>query len=135
MAGIADRIAGKWRIVETATWDNQHLDLCRPALIEIDAQGHGDMAFGDLEAVLDRGFTPNGIDFEWNGADEGDQFSDDGWADLREDAPSKARSPITTVTRPPSSLLLGLVFQQPANSATELPARGSLRRGRGSIGY
>jgi hypothetical protein len=38
-----------------------------------------------LEASLDCGFTPNGIDFEWNGADEGDQVSGDGWADLRDD--------------------------------------------------
>lgn len=85
MAGIADRIAGKWRIVETAAWDQQHLDLCGPAFLEIDPQGRGEMAFGALDAVLDCSFTPNGIDFEWNGADEGDQVSGNGWADLRED--------------------------------------------------
>ena len=28
MADIAARIAGKWRIIETAIWDKQHLDLC-----------------------------------------------------------------------------------------------------------
>lgn len=52
MTDIADRIAGKWRIVETAAWDKEHLDLCGPAFIEIDAQGRGDMTFGALEASL-----------------------------------------------------------------------------------
>jgi hypothetical protein len=85
MAGIADRIAGKWRIVETAAWDQQHLDLCGPAFIEINRRGQCEMAFGALDAAVDGGFTPTGIDFEWNGADEGDQVSGNGWADLRED--------------------------------------------------
>lgn len=43
------------------------------------------MAFGALEASLDCGFTPGGIDCDWNGADEGDQVCGEGWADLRED--------------------------------------------------
>ncbi len=85
MADIANRIAGKWRIIETAAWDKGHLDLCGPAFIEIDAQGQGSMAFGALEASLDCGFTTGGIDFEWNGADEGDQVAGEGWADLRDD--------------------------------------------------
>jgi hypothetical protein len=33
MADMAERVAGKWRIVETAIWDKQHLDLCGPAFI------------------------------------------------------------------------------------------------------
>ena len=53
-------------------------------LIVVDANGHGEMAFGALEASLDCGFTPNGINFEWNGADEGDQVCGEGWADLRD---------------------------------------------------
>lgn len=85
MPDIADRVVGKWRIVETAAWDKQNLDLCGAAFIEIDPKGRGDMAFGALEAALDCDFTPSGIDFEWNGADEGDQVSGDGWADLRDD--------------------------------------------------
>jgi len=85
MADLVKRVTGKWRIVETAAWDKQHLDLCGPAFIEIDAQGHGEMAFGALEASIDCGFTPDGIVFEWNGADEGDQVRGDGWADLRND--------------------------------------------------
>lgn len=85
MANIAARIAGNWRIVETAVWDKQHLDLCWPVFIEIDAKGQGVKAFGALDASLDCDFTPSGIAFEWSGADEGDQVSGDGWADWRGD--------------------------------------------------
>ena len=73
MAKDLDRQIGKWRIIETSAWDRAHLDLVGPAYIAVDANGHGEMAFGALEASLDCGFTPGGIDFDWNGADEGDQ--------------------------------------------------------------
>lgn len=85
MAKDLDRRIGKWRIIETNAWDRAHLDLVGPAYIAVDANGRGEMAFGALEASLDCGFTPNGIDFEWNGADEGDQVRGEGWADLRDD--------------------------------------------------
>jgi hypothetical protein len=49
------------------------LDLCGPAFLQIDASGQGDIVFGALDASLDCGFTPARIDFEWNGADEGDR--------------------------------------------------------------
>lgn len=72
MADI-DRLVGKWRIIETSAWPREHLDLCGPAFLQVDAAGQGDMALGALDASLDCAFTPHGIDFEWNGADEGDQ--------------------------------------------------------------
>jgi hypothetical protein len=79
------RLIGKWRIIQTEAWGRQHLDLVGPAFIAIGPDGRGEMAFGALEASLDCGFTPNGIDFEWNGAEEGDQVQGEGWADLRDD--------------------------------------------------
>ena len=85
MAKDADRLVGKWRILKTSTWDQAHLDLVGSAFIAVDAEDHGEMAFGALEASLDCDFTPNGIDFDWNSADEGDQVCGDRWADLRED--------------------------------------------------
>jgi hypothetical protein len=78
-------LVGKWRIVESGTWSRDHLDLCGPAFLRIDADGTGEMEFGALTASADSGFTPSGIDFEWNGADEGDQVAGTAWADLRED--------------------------------------------------
>ena len=35
---------------------------------------------------MNGGFTSGGIDFDWNGAHEGDQVTCTGWADLREDS-------------------------------------------------
>ena len=78
-------LVGKWRITESATWPRDHLDLCGPAFLRIDVNGTGEMAFGALTASVDGGFTASGIDFEWNGADEGDQVTGTGWADLRDD--------------------------------------------------
>lgn len=85
MAISEARLVGKWRIIHTEAWDRPHLDLAGPAFITIHADGRGEMAFGALEAAVDCGFTPSGIDFEWNGADEGDQVSGEGWANLRDD--------------------------------------------------
>lgn len=76
---------GKWQIVESGTWPRDHLDLCGPAFLHIDADGAGKMAFGALSASLDGGFTPSAVDFDWNGEDEGDQVTGTGWADLRDD--------------------------------------------------
>ncbi|WP_298685850.1 hypothetical protein [uncultured Sphingomonas sp.] len=76
---------GKWQIVESGAWPRDHLDLCGPAFLRIDADGAGEMAFGALSASLDGGFTPSVVDFDWNGEDEGDQVTGTGWADLRDD--------------------------------------------------
>ena len=92
MTNTADRLAGKWRIVETSAWDRAHFDLVGPAFISVVEKGHGEMAFGALEASLDCGFTPDGIDFVWNGADEGDQVCGGGWATFAKTATSKAKS-------------------------------------------
>ena len=69
MAAKLHRLDGTWRIVETDLWDRQFLDLCGPAFIEVDAQGHGNMAFGAMQASIDCRFTSNGIAFHWNGAE------------------------------------------------------------------
>ena len=78
-------LVGKWQIVESGTWSRDHLDLCGPAFLRINADGTGEMAFGALSASIDGGFTQSGVDFHWNGADEGDQVCGTGWADLRDD--------------------------------------------------
>ena len=78
-------LVGRWRITESEAWPRDHLDLCGPAFLLNDDDGTGEMAFGALTASVDGRFTASGIDFEWNGADEGDQVSGTGWADLRDD--------------------------------------------------
>ncbi|MFC0206541.1 hypothetical protein [Novosphingobium soli] len=82
---VSATLIGKWRIVASGAWPRDHLDLCGPAFLRIDADGTGEMAFGALCASVDGGFTPSGVDFDWNGADEGDQVTETGWADLRDD--------------------------------------------------
>ena len=79
------RLQGQWRIVETELWDQAHLDLVEPAFIRIDGRGGGEMAFGVLTAALQCGYTPDGVDFTWDGADKGDQVSGDGWAERQAD--------------------------------------------------
>ena len=112
MANV-DRLAGKPQILHTEAWDRQHLDLCGPAFIAINANGRGDMAFGALEASIDCDFTQNGIDFDWDGADEGDQVSGNGWAELRNDGHLEGEisfrngDEITFIAKP-------WLFQQPA---------------------
>jgi hypothetical protein len=78
-------LQGKWRIVEAELWDRDYLDLVEPAFIVIDDRGGGEMTFGAMTAALDCGSTPNGVDFSWNGADEGDQVCGEGWAELQDD--------------------------------------------------
>jgi len=78
-------LQGKWRIVETELWDRAYLDLVEPAFIMIDHRGGGEMAYGAFTAALDCGLGQNGVHFTWDGADEGDQVSGDGWAELQDD--------------------------------------------------
>ena len=58
----------------------------RPGLPAASTLAAGEQtAFGALTASVDGGFTSSGINFEWNGADEGDQVTGTGGADLRDD--------------------------------------------------
>ena len=49
----ACKLIGKWRIVEADLWDSDYLDLVTPAQITIRNDGHGEIAFGALNASLD----------------------------------------------------------------------------------
>ena len=79
------RLKGKWRIVETALWGSDYLDLVEPAYLVLDGKGRGEFAFGALTASLECGFTPSGVDFAFDGFDEGTEISGEGWADLEPD--------------------------------------------------
>ncbi|WP_010219814.1 hypothetical protein [Sphingomonas sp. PAMC 26621] len=78
-------LAGTWLIVASGTWSGDHLGLYGPAFLRIDAHDTGEMAFGTLCVSIDGRFTPNGVDFDWNGTDEGDMVTIPGSADLRDD--------------------------------------------------
>jgi hypothetical protein len=76
------------------------------------------MAFGAPEASLDCGFTPNGIDCEWGGADEGDQVSGDGWADLREDGNLEGEISYHNGNETTFIAAHDSLFQQPTNATS-----------------
>lgn len=78
-------LTGHWRIVEAELWDRSHLDLVEPAMIMIGVDGHGEIAFGALQAAsisatAKTWCTSRGPDFE-----EMDEVSGDGHAELLDD--------------------------------------------------
>jgi transposase len=57
----------------------------RPQAITLGADGHGEIAFGALQAGLDLGYSQNLVHFTWAGFDEMDEVSGDGHAELLDD--------------------------------------------------
>jgi hypothetical protein len=78
-------LLGKWRIVEADLWDRDYLDLVEPATITIGADGHGEIAFGAMQAGLDLEYSPSMVFFTWAGFDEMDEVSGSGSAELLDD--------------------------------------------------
>ncbi|NRP73337.1 hypothetical protein ILFOPFJJ_04236 [Ensifer psoraleae] len=78
-------LIGRWRIVEADLWNRDYLDLVAPATITIGANGHGEIAFGAMQAGLDLGYSTSMVSFTWAGCDEMDEVSGDGHAELLDD--------------------------------------------------
>jgi hypothetical protein len=83
------RIVGRWRITEMDNWDQEAVDLVEPGFIEFDEDGLGGLGFiavtGELDCRdADRDGRP-GVEFSWQGSDEGDDVSGRGWAALNPD--------------------------------------------------
>ena len=86
MTGPADcRLIGRWRIVEADLWDRDHLDLVEPASMIIGSDGHGEIAFGAMQASLEFEYSQTMIFFTWAGFDEMDEVSGSGSAELGDD--------------------------------------------------
>ncbi|WP_412051274.1 hypothetical protein ACK6D9_08300 [Hoeflea sp. Naph1] len=79
-------LLGRWRIVEADLWDRSYLDLVAPAMIAIGTDGHGEIAFGALQAGLDLGYSQSLVHFTWAGFEEMDEVSGDGNAELLDDS-------------------------------------------------
>ena len=79
------QLIGCWRIVEADLWDRDYLDLVAPASITIGATGHGEIAFGAMEAGLDLEYSPTMVFFTWDGFDEMDEVNGSGTAELLDD--------------------------------------------------
>jgi hypothetical protein len=70
-------------------WTAEDLDLLGPARLTLERDGLGDMRFLAIEAGLDyrvvqRDGRP-GVEFSFDGSDEGDRISGRGWAVLEGD--------------------------------------------------
>jgi hypothetical protein len=78
-------LIGTWRIVEADLWDRDYLDLVEPASITIRADGHGEIAFGAMQASLDLEYSSSTVFFTWAGFDEMDEVSGSGSAELLDD--------------------------------------------------
>jgi hypothetical protein len=88
-------ITGRWRITEMDNWDQEAIDLVQPGCIEFGADGLGSLGFivvaGDLDCRdADRDGQP-GVEFSWQGSDEGDDASGRGWAALNPDGTLEGR--------------------------------------------
>ena len=83
------KVVGRWRITEMDNWDQEAVDLVEPVLIEFDEDGLGELGFIAVTGELDcrdanRDGRP-GVEFSWQGSDEGDDVSGRGWAALNPD--------------------------------------------------
>ena len=77
-------IVGRWRIVKADLWNRDHLNLCGPATLVIEADGHGEIAFGAMQAGMDIDYGPDEIGFTWSGFDEINKVTGSGSAELQE---------------------------------------------------
>ncbi len=76
---------GKWRIVSTAMWDKTFLDMIEPAHISFNEQDQGTLVFGCISATLSCSNTQTDADFSFEGQDERETTSGEGWAELQPD--------------------------------------------------
>ncbi|HEY3147805.1 MAG TPA: hypothetical protein VGJ75_15715 [Dongiaceae bacterium] len=76
---------GKWRIVEMPDYEDDYADMMEPAYIKFDGDGRGEFAFGCVTGAIYEAGDGNAIEFSWNGNDEMDEASGDGWAELQPD--------------------------------------------------
>ena len=84
-APMGCRLIGRWRIVAADLRERGYLDLTGPAMLEIRADGYGEIAFGALQASLDLAYGHTDISFDWEGADDMHEVSGSGSAELLED--------------------------------------------------
>lgn len=80
---------GRWRIVEMDRWAQEDVDLVAPGFIEFGPDHRGSLGFIAVQAGVDWRETPRngclGVEFPWEGFDEGDHTTGRGWAAVEED--------------------------------------------------
>ncbi len=79
------QLIGRWRIIEADMWERDYLDLVEDAFMSIGADGHGEIAFGAMQAGLDLEYSRTLVFFTWAGFDEMDEVWGSGSAELQDD--------------------------------------------------
>ena len=82
-------LTGRWRIIAMELWDVDAVDLVGPGFIEFDRHRSGRLGFIAVKGQLDcrevvRDGRP-GVEFTWEGTDDGDPACGRGWAVLTDD--------------------------------------------------
>lgn len=84
-APIGCQLIGHWRIVRADLWDRDYLDPVEPATMIIEGNGHGEIAYGAMQAGLDLEYSRVMVYFTWAGVDEMDEVNGSGSAGLQDD--------------------------------------------------
>ncbi len=91
MSGMLKKSAfhGSWRITETEVWSRKDIDLEKPAYIEFAGDRMGEFHLLFVHGWMDCRYGTRdgkpGVEFSWEGIDEGNQCSGRGWAVLEAD--------------------------------------------------
>jgi len=85
----AMNLVGRWRILEMDLWDRETIELVGPGFLEFRQDGTGSFRFIAVEGWMDcrpvQFASRPGVDFTWDGTDEGDHVSGRGAATLQDD--------------------------------------------------
>ena len=85
----AMRLVGRWRVTEMDLWDLEDIDLVEPGFIEFGQDWTGRFGFIAVQGFMDCRTGPTkdrpGVEFTWEGDDDGDRASGRGWVVLERD--------------------------------------------------
>ena len=88
-------LVGRWRIVEMDLWAQEDVDLVAPGFIDFGADHMGSLGFIAVQGGLDWRDAPRdgcpGVEFSWEGFDEGDPATGRGWAVIDENGSLRGR--------------------------------------------
>lgn len=73
---------GTWRIVWMSAWDQDYVDMEVPGHVTFETARSGHFQFGLVQGQMDCRRRGRRVDFTWEGADEGDEMSGRGIAEI-----------------------------------------------------
>jgi hypothetical protein len=82
-------VLGKWRITRMPDYEADYPDMMEPAYILFGKHGSGEFAFGCVTGHIHGVAEADAVAFSWDGNDEMDEASGDGWAELQPDGSLK----------------------------------------------